>query len=89
MATRMPNFYGLFDMHGNVWEICDTVYRESYDDPKPDPETADPDSPVVQRGGAIYSPTVRCRSAQRNYVKPTVAGSSAGFRIVLEKEPKP
>lgn len=89
VATRMPNFYGLFDMHGNVWEICDTVYRESYDDPKPDPETADPDSPVVQRGGAIYSPTVRCRSAQRNYVKPTVAGSSAGFRIVLEKEPKP
>lgn len=82
VATRMPNWYGLFDMHGNLWEICGTVYRERYDDPEPTDARAN----VVQRGGGAYNKARACRSAQRNYIGPRVASDRAGFRIVMELE---
>ena len=82
VATRMPNWYGLFDMHGNLWEICGTVYRERYDDPEPVEAGAN----VVQRGGAAYNKARACRSSQRNEIGPQVAGDRLGFRIVMELE---
>jgi formylglycine-generating enzyme required for sulfatase activity len=38
----------------------------------------------VYRGGAFYSPAVRCRCAQRNYGSPDIADSYRGLRLVLE-----
>ena len=72
-ADRMPNWYGLFDMHGGVWEWCDSRYP------------LDGDLKVwVLRGGAYHSPAVRCRSAQRNYGSAQASGTYNGFRLVME-----
>lgn len=84
VASRMPNFHGVFDMHGNAWELCDTIYRDSYGDPEPDP---DPMREVrfVRRGGAFYSPALRCRSAQRNWIDSDVSDIYTSIRLVLER----
>jgi formylglycine-generating enzyme required for sulfatase activity len=83
--TRMPNAFGLFDMHGNLWELTHTPYSERYD--------SRAGSPVpgvrVQRGGAAYSPAERCRSAQRNQIAQEQAVNTMGFRIVLEDLERP
>jgi formylglycine-generating enzyme required for sulfatase activity len=85
IMTRMPNAFGLFDMHGNLWELTHTPYSERYD--------SRAGSPVpgvrVQRGGAAYSPAERCRSAQRNQIAQEQAVNTMGFRIVLEDLERP
>ncbi len=40
----------------------------------------------VYRGGAYYSPAVRCRSAQRNYGDAQTSSDYHGFRIVMERD---
>ncbi len=85
VGTKMPNAYGLFDMHGNVWEICSSPWRECYDDPEP----ADGGLRVVQRGGAIHNPAKACRCAIRNFLGRNRPKDRTGFRIVLEMEASP
>ena len=80
VATKMPNAYGLFDMHGNVWEICDSAYLPRYDDSG----VAADQRLTVTRGGANYSPAARCRCAQRNYIQVDVPSDRTGFRLVTE-----
>jgi formylglycine-generating enzyme required for sulfatase activity len=82
-AGRMPNYYGLFDMHGNLWEWCDSPYpAELVTDPRITPQQAQ--GLFVLHGGAFYSPGVRCRCAQRNYSDARTPGQYWGARIVLE-----
>ncbi len=78
-SLRMPNYYGLFDMHGNMWEICSTPYREKYSD---SPLIGEAPNGIVRRGGAIYSPAERCRSAQRNFMPAEALATETTFRIV-------
>jgi formylglycine-generating enzyme required for sulfatase activity len=83
VAQRMPNAYGLFDMHGGLWEWCESRFpAEFVKDPRMPAEAAK--NLYVLRGGASYSPAVRCRSAQRNYADPHSPGMHRGFRIVME-----
>ena len=79
-AMRMPNFLGLFDMHGGLWEWTDSRYP-----PELITDTSIADRELwVYRGGAFYSPAVRCRSAQRNYGEAHRATNYNGLRIVME-----
>lgn len=82
VAERMPNFYGLFDMHGGLWELTDSRFP---------PELAPPELAkselFVKRGGAFYNPAVRCRSAQRNVISPAGVDFYTGLRLVLVIEP--
>ncbi len=81
VAERMPNGYGLFDMHGGLWERCDSPYpAELLKDPLPAGTTL-----YVNRGGAYYSPARACRCAQRNYGTPESVSEYLGFRIVMER----
>jgi len=79
VGQRMPNAYGLFDMHGGLWELCDSGY--------PSDETAMSELKgkelYVKRGGAFYSPAVRCRSAQHNYTEAGSCDYYTGFRLVM------
>ena len=80
VGTFPPNAYGLFDMHGNVWEWCiDNWISEMTDDAR------------IIRGGSWFNSPQRCRSANRTFLKPDGGRdnddkASVGFRIVCAAE---
>lgn len=82
VAQRMPNAFGLFDMHGGQWELTSSPYRA---DPAADPQS-NVQKLFVKRGGSWYSPAVRCRSTQRNYISSHVMDMYTGLRLVMEME---
>ena len=84
VATHMPNFFGLFDMHGNLWEWTDSRYPPELIADKTITDSQKQNLYVL-RGGAYYSPAVRCRSAQRNYSDPYGPGRYFGLRVVMEE----
>jgi len=82
-----PNAFGLYDMHGNVWEWCLDHWHSSYQGAPTDgsawiDKNAKEDATRVRRGGSWDYNPVYCRSAYRFYYNPRGAFSIIGFRIV-------
>ena len=87
VAGKQPNPFGLFDMHGNVYEWCEDVYDIGfYGKPEaagPNPVSTAGSGNRVFRGGGSDRPAVRCRSAFRNgfaTVNPDTHSAFLGFR---------
>ena len=77
-----PNAWGLYNMHGNVWEWCSDWYATDY----PNGSVTDPTGPSsgschVRRGGCWSSGARDCRSACRFFDAPGGWSGSLGFRL--------
>lgn len=80
------NAFGLFDMHGNVWEWCEDVWQDNYQNTPTDGSAwlSDKDSTShVLRGGSWDRNGLNCRSAYRGYDEPDVRNYGIGFRVVV------
>lgn len=85
---KNANAWGLYDMHGNVWEWTADWYASTY----PDGDAVDPAGPNtgssrVLRGGYWGTSAVRCRSACRNDNYPDARRAGYGFRFALTLRP--
>jgi len=85
MGSYPPNAWGLFDMHGNVWEWCaDWFDREYYAaSPSADPEGPASGAEKVLRGGSYYYIGSSCRAAIRLDREPEARSNLDGFRVAL------
>jgi formylglycine-generating enzyme required for sulfatase activity len=81
-GTRQPNAWGLYDMHGNVWEWVQDWYDKYTVEPVTDPQGPTSGSRRVLRGGSWITDAGNCRSASRNNDAPSGRSLRVGFRLL-------
>lgn len=80
-----PNAWDLYDMHGNVWELCLDWFSENYYASSPALDPPGPESSSENyrstRGGRFSGPAVSARSASRAYTVHNKTSTEDGFRL--------
>ena len=91
VKSYLPNAWGLFDMHGNVWEWCQDRFDpdEHWNGLYPSERLIDPvikgsGSNRIRRGGSWFGGGRACRSANRTYSHPGIRYKTTGFRLVRD-----
>lgn len=83
VALKMPNAFGLYDMHGNVWEWCEDYFADQLPG-KTDPLVAEGAGAVyVVRGGGWSLGQRYCRSAFRSWYASSARIDYLGFRVAF------
>ena len=85
MGSYRPNAFGLYNMHGNVWEWCQDYFIGAY----PAGADTDPKGPsvgefCVLRGGSFTLDASNARSSRRNNFKQDCGNDGDGFRLVMD-----
>ena len=89
VAEKLPNAYGLFDMHGNVWEWCEDAFTDNYQGAPSDGSACTNGTRAncrTIRGGSWRDPATACRSSVRDGVPPSVLGGHLGFRPARSRD---
>ncbi len=88
-GAYLPNAFGLFDVHGNVWEWVNDFYDPDYYHRSPEVDPPGPESGQthVLRGGSWFIVGRGCRSAERCYTDeaPVQRPGTIGFRIAVDQ----
>jgi len=87
VGSLKPNNWGLYDMHGNVWESCSDWFADSYANAKnQDPQGPGRGTDRVLRGGSWSSNPRECRSAGRVRLLPGIRFDYYGFRVAVASD---
>jgi formylglycine-generating enzyme required for sulfatase activity len=89
VGKREPNAWGLYDVHGNVWEWCLDYYSDSlarrFAEAPDDAKRAG----RILRGGSFGASAEDCRCARRNSADPGEKRPDTGLRLCLKLYPPP
>jgi formylglycine-generating enzyme required for sulfatase activity len=90
VGRKKPNAWGLYDVHGYVWEWCADAWHPTLEgvpadgSPRPAPDARE----WVLRGGSWADPAERCRCASRRHAPADFRGDAVGFRCVKGPTPR-